>query len=254
MNSHFFPGRTTPETMVGGIRKWEQLSRSFTKRSFVPYDDEFHQPMPELQRREDSESEQELTTQDPDTPEQHYSESEFHTEQEEDSGEEQIKDRNDHGEWHERGQIRVSQYPPKDIEPDGHLMHIDFIANHLERFEMPGSGQGRVHRRTVAGALGSGLSTRKLPGQQHNISFSRERVREIERTNQILLRRIITTRPTLQTQNSNPAKRSSSTNASPVTSAAANRRKMQERIAVENEILLRKVKSVGSKLSKRTTS
>ncbi|XP_053665896.1 uncharacterized protein LOC128715040 [Anopheles marshallii] len=255
MNSHFFPGRTTPETMVGGIRKWEQLSRTSTKRTYVPFDDEFHQPVPEFQRKEDSESEQEQSTEDPGTPEQHYSESEFHTEQEEDSGEEQNKDKNDDDDdWHERGQIRVSQYPPMNIEPDGHLLHIDFIANQLERFELPGSGQSRVHRRTVAGALGSGLSTRKLSGQQqHNISFSRERVREIERTNQILLRRIITTRPTLQTQNSKPVKRSSSTSASPVTSAAANRRKMQERIAVENEILLRKVNSVGSKLSKRTS-
>uniref|UniRef100_A0A182LTP2 PDZ domain-containing protein n=1 Tax=Anopheles culicifacies TaxID=139723 RepID=A0A182LTP2_9DIPT len=238
MNSHFFPGRTTPETMVGGIRKWEQLSRTSVNRTFVPFDGEF-QSNPELPRKEDFESDQEQYTDDQVT-EQHYSESEFHTEQEEDSGDEQTQKDKNESVWDERGQIRVSQYPPTNIEPEGHLLHIDFIANQLERLEVPGSGQGKGNRRTI-GTLGSGLSTRKLPGQQHNISFSRERVREIERTNQILLRRIITTRPTLQTQNSSkPVKRSSSTNASPVTSAAANRRKMQERIAAENELLIRK--------------
>uniref|UniRef100_A0A1Y9IV30 Cilia- and flagella-associated protein 97 n=1 Tax=Anopheles minimus TaxID=112268 RepID=A0A1Y9IV30_9DIPT len=251
MNSHFFPGRTTPETMVGGIRKWEQLSRTSANRAFVPFDDEFRS-VSELQRKEDSESEQEQSTDEQGT-EQHYSESEFHTEQEEDSGEEQTPEDKIEKEWNDRGQIRVSQYPPLHIEPDGHLLHIDFMANQLERLDIPGSGQSKGHRRTT-GTLGSGLSTRKLPGQQHNMSFSRERVREIERTNQILLRRIITTRPTLQTQNgSKPVKRSISANASPVTSAAANRRKMQERITAENEILLRKVNSVGSKLAKRTS-
>uniref|UniRef100_A0A1I8JUL6 Cilia- and flagella-associated protein 97 n=1 Tax=Anopheles funestus TaxID=62324 RepID=A0A1I8JUL6_ANOFN len=249
MNSHFYPGRTTPETMVGGIRKWEQLSRTSAKQTFVPFDEAYHS-VRELQTKDDSESDQEQSTEDQRT-EQHYSESEFHTEQEDDSSEDQNKDHGEEHEWNERGQIRVSQYPPMNIEPEGHLLHIDFIANQLERLEIPGSGQSRGPRRTV-GTLGSGLSSRKLPGHQHNISFSRERVRQIERTNQILLRRIITTRPTLQTQNSKPVKRTSSTNASPVTSAAANRRKMQERIAAENEILLRKVNSVGSRLSKRT--
>ncbi|XP_050078441.1 uncharacterized protein LOC126565317 [Anopheles maculipalpis] len=245
MNSHLYPGRTTPETMVGGIRKWEQLSRTSVARTFRPFDDKFA-PAAEPERKEDSESDQEASSADDQyTEQQHYSESEFHTEQEEDEEEDNSVEK--------RTPIQVSQYPPMNIEPDGHLLHIDFISNQLERFVLPsGTGQNRAQRQTAGtGTLGSGLSNRKLPGQQHNISFSRERVREIERTNQILLRRIITTRPTLQTKNIKPVKRSSSTNVSPLTSAATNRRKMQERIAAENEILLRKVNSVGSSLMKR---
>uniref|UniRef100_A0A182Y8D0 PDZ domain-containing protein n=1 Tax=Anopheles stephensi TaxID=30069 RepID=A0A182Y8D0_ANOST len=232
MNSHLFPGRTTPETMVGGIRKWEQLSRTTVNRTYRPFDEEFRaEAGSEHQRKDESESDQEPSSaEDQYNEQQHYSESEFHTEQEEE----------EEDSTEEPARIQVSQYPPMNIEPDGHLLHIDFISNQLERFVMPSSGQNRGQRRTATGTLGSGHTARKLPGQQHNISFSRERVREIERTNQILLRRIITTRPTLQTQNIKPVKRSSSTNASPVTSAATNRRKAQERIAAENELLIRK--------------
>ncbi|XP_040170105.1 uncharacterized protein LOC120904283 [Anopheles arabiensis] len=261
MNSHFYPGRTTPETMVGGIRKWEQLSRTAGKQSLAPYGDGYETPRQVKSRKEDSESDQEPTEppeEDDQYTEQHYSESEFHTEQEEDDDEQ--ADRNEHG-WSEHAHppIQVSQYPPKRFEQGSHLLHIDFITDELGRFELPSSGQSRGRR--PMGMVGSGATGRKSASgqqqsQQHNISFSRERVREIERTNQILLRRIITTRPTLQTQNSSkPVKRTSSTNASPATSAATNRRKMQEKIAAENEILLRKVNSVGSRLTlKRMTS
>uniref|UniRef100_A0A3F2YWI6 Cilia- and flagella-associated protein 97 n=1 Tax=Anopheles epiroticus TaxID=199890 RepID=A0A3F2YWI6_9DIPT len=253
MNSHFFPGRTTPETMVGGIRKWEQLSRTVSKSSpLEPYGDGFDETHYEAEPhhpKDDSESDQERTPDDEYT-EQHYSESEFHTEQEEDDSEQQQL------QHQQRPQIQVSRRPPKHYEQANHLLHIDFISDELGRFDMVGSGQSRDSHPRHRQATTTPASGRKFPGQQHNISFSRERVREIERTNQILLRRIITTRPTLQTQQTSKpvVKRTSSTTASPVTSAANNRRKMQERIAAENEILLRKVNSVGSRLTKRMTS
>uniref|UniRef100_A0A3F2YTY2 Cilia- and flagella-associated protein 97 n=1 Tax=Anopheles christyi TaxID=43041 RepID=A0A3F2YTY2_9DIPT len=251
MNSHFHPGRTTPETMVGGLRKWEQLSRTAGKQSLVPFGDGY-ETLPEKSSKDDSESDQEPTPDDQCT-EQHYSESEFHTEQEEDESELGEETARNEQRWTKRfHQIQVSQYPPRTFEQGSHLLHIDIISDELGRFEIPSSGQSRGRRQGTG--LGSGGTGRKVAAsqqqQQHNISFSRERVREIERTNQILLRRIITTRPTLQTLNSKPVKRTTSTNASPVTSAATNRRKMQEKIAAENEILLRKVNSVGSRVTK----
>uniref|UniRef100_A0A1Y9H2H8 Cilia- and flagella-associated protein 97 n=1 Tax=Anopheles dirus TaxID=7168 RepID=A0A1Y9H2H8_9DIPT len=242
MNSQFYPGRTTPETMVGGIRKWEQLSRTVANQKLVPFGDHDsdHEPLPE-----DDEDEQ--------YTEEHYSESEFHTEQEEDADPYEAA-QTEERESVEESRIEVSHYPPPAFEPENHLLHIDFITDELQRFGLPGSGQSRGHRRPAGGGtLGSGLSAKRLPGQQHNMSFSRERVREIERTNQILLRRILSTRPTLQTKtNKQAVKSSSASNATTrVTSGALNRRRVQKRIAGENEILLRKVTSVG--LSKRAT-
>uniref|UniRef100_A0A1Y9HAF3 Cilia- and flagella-associated protein 97 n=1 Tax=Anopheles farauti TaxID=69004 RepID=A0A1Y9HAF3_9DIPT len=241
MNSQFFHGKTTPETIVGGIRKWEQLSRTSTKQTLAPYGnhDSDHDTLPE-----DDEDEQ--------YTEQHYSESEFHTEQEDDAESPETEQPGER-EMVEANRIEVSQFPPQAYEPENHLLHIDFISNELQRFELPGSGQNRGHRRVPGGStLGSGLPAKRLPGQQHNMSFSRERVREIERTNQILLRRILSTRPTLQTQAIKPVKSSSASNVTArVTSGALNRSRAQKRIAGENEILLRKVTSVG--FSKRAT-
>ncbi|XP_053676568.1 uncharacterized protein LOC128726768 [Anopheles nili] len=238
MSSNYYIGRNTPETMVGGMKKWEEFAQSAGRNSLEPFGDGFKvSPRrtatpyngPELHPEADGEEDDEYTD------EQHYSESEFYTEQEEDEPE------SDEG----TRRYEVTAGRPKDFESDSHLLHIDFISDELERFELPGRGPNHSQRRPHG---------KKLPAtsqQQHNMSFSRDRVREIERNNHILLQRILSTKPTLRTQPSKPAKSNSSLNNSRVTSGALNRRKHQRKIAGENEILLQKITSIA--VSKRAS-
>ncbi|XP_058122488.1 cilia- and flagella-associated protein 97-like [Anopheles ziemanni] len=235
MGSEYFPDRTTPETWVGagGPRMWE-MKRKGGKHA-PPLYAESKPRMNTPQNDGESDTDTEPLPDEDEYTENRYSESEFHDEQEGDD-ESVVQEPKEQSAPVERecSHIQVSGHPPSDMETASHLLHIDFVTDELEQFEL----DRPVNRR---------VGIKKLPGQQHNISFSRERVREIERTNQILLRRILSTRPTLQTQAGllRSTKSTGSVNSSRVTSAALNRKKAQKKIAVENEMLLKKVNSFG---------
>ncbi|KFB44229.1 AGAP009630-PA-like protein [Anopheles sinensis] len=238
MGSEYFPGRTTPETWVGAgsNRMWEMKRKGGknTPRFYAESNPRMNTP----QNDGISDTDTEPLPDEDEYTDNRYSESEFHPEQEGDD-ESEVQEPNEQSVPVKRecsqAHIQVSRHPPSDLETASHLLHIDFVTDELEQFEL----DRPVNRR---------VGVKKLPGQQHNISFSRERVREIERTNQILLRRILSTRPTLQTQAGlvRSSKSTGSVNSSRVTSAALNRKKAQKKIAVENELLIRK--GVGEKI------
>ncbi|XP_050085938.1 uncharacterized protein LOC126571460 [Anopheles aquasalis] len=246
MSEDSFRRISTPETWVGAGGRWsnhgsQEISE---KRSTLSVDDE-----PSRKIKADPEPDPAATEEEPSsyTEQDHYSESDFHAEEEGDEEDEQNEQEPD-------PQIAVTQCRPEDFDTGNHLLHIDFITDELQTFRLS-SHDGPHLRRAGTGGGGRKSFNQQQQQQQHNISFSRERVRQIERTNQILLRRILSTKPTLQTLSIRPqtvAKRNSSTGLSRVTSAALNRQKLQKRIASENEILLKKVTSIG--LPKRTTS
>lgn len=84
----------------------------------------------------------------------------------------------------------------------------------------------------------------KLQNTKSNYSFTDYQSREIERTNLNLLRRIKTTKPSVQTQRPNPVRKTTS-------SAAINAKKSQLEIERQNLILLRKLKTIACR-KKRT--
>ncbi|XP_035778286.1 uncharacterized protein LOC118459213 [Anopheles albimanus] len=249
MSEDSFRRITTPETWVGSKGRWanHESPEISEKRSAFQFESATLDD--ETPHKVKADPDPGATEEEPSsyTEQDHYSESDFHDEEEDE--EEEDPDRQ-----HEQAvdpQIAVSQCRPEDFDTGNHLLHIDFITDELQTFRL--SSHDAPHLRRAG--TGGRKSFNQQQQQQHNISFSRERVRQIERTNQILLRRILSTKPTLQTLSIRPqtvAKRNSSTGVSRVTSAALNRQKLQKRIASENEILLKKVTSIG--LPKRTTS
>ncbi|KAI9580131.1 uncharacterized protein LOC119639567 [Glossina fuscipes] len=80
-------------------------------------------------------------------------------------------------------------------------------------------------------------------------SFSNERMREIERHNRILLRKILSQKPTY-TMNSQQKLQHKLTTSSPypntrVSSAAVNRKKQQRQIDLDNQVLKRKIEAIS---------
>lgn len=96
-------------------------------------------------------------------------------------------------------------------------------------------------------------------GTRKSLTFTNERMRDIERHNQILLRKIIekgphSTCPTLPRAESRLSRKSSATSvnssvdtSSRISSATLNRRKQQQQIDYENQILRRKLESIHQK-------
>lgn len=80
-------------------------------------------------------------------------------------------------------------------------------------------------------------------GTRRSATFTNEQMRQIERENQILLKKILAQRPrsSLQQQQSTSAIR----NTSRVASAAINRRYQQERIDFANNILRKKIEKIA---------
>ncbi|XP_049548314.1 cilia- and flagella-associated protein 97-like [Anopheles darlingi] len=245
MSEDSFRRISTPETWVGSGGRWSSHDpQEISEKRSVNEEPPTHQQYKVIADPDPGATEEEPSSY---TEQDHYSESDFHDEEEEEEPDEQDEQ---NGQVQDT-QIAVSQCQPEDFDTGSHLLHIDFITDELQTFRL--SSHDGPHLRRAG--TGGRKTFNQQQQQQHNISFSRERVRQIERTNQILLRRILSTKPTLQTLSIRPqtvAKRNSSTVVSRVTSAALNRQKLQKRIASDNEILLKKVTSIG--LPKRTTS
>ncbi|XP_058443210.1 cilia- and flagella-associated protein 97-like [Malaya genurostris] len=127
-------------------------------------------------------------------------------------------------------QVDLLSSEPEDFDDSDHLFHMDIIKNSMSDISLPTS------RKVVLG---------KPKGTQ-NMSFSRERVREIERHNQLLLQKIMTTKPTLKIspKNNDMAISSPVTNNSRITSAAVNRKKKQRQIDLDNQLLMKKLEKI----------
>lgn len=77
-------------------------------------------------------------------------------------------------------------------------------------------------------------------GTRRSATFTNEQMRQIERENQILLKKILAQRPRSSSQQS-----TSTSNASRASSAAINRRYQQERIDFANDILRKKIEKIA---------
>ncbi|XP_038104193.1 protein hemingway isoform X1 [Culex quinquefasciatus] len=152
-----------------------------------------------------------------------------------------------------RFEIELLSSEPEDYDESGHLFHMDIMKNSLSDISLHSSTR----------RIGSGKPAKAT----QNLSFSRARVREIERHNQILLQRIMTSKPTLKTKpksNATPINtvkwtiiaqfediHSKSNNSfqpvmnnSRITSAAVNRRKKQRQIEIDNQLLRKKLEKI----------
>ncbi|XP_065089076.1 protein hemingway-like [Ochlerotatus camptorhynchus] len=127
-------------------------------------------------------------------------------------------------------QVDILSSEPEDFDESGHLFHLDIMKNSLSDISLPSS------RKVISGK----------PKQPQNLSFSRERVREIERHNQLLLQRIMTTKPTLTTKPKStvPVVCTPVNNNSRTTSAAVNRKKQQRQIDIDNQLLRKKLEKI----------
>ncbi|XP_021702405.1 protein hemingway isoform X1 [Aedes aegypti] len=130
-------------------------------------------------------------------------------------------------------QVEILSSEPEDFDESGHLFHMDIMKNSLSDISLSSS------RRIAA----------VKPKKAQNLSFSRDRVREIERHNQLLLQRIMTTKPTLSTKAKTSVTtfstvRAPSNNNSRTTSAAVNRKKKQRQIDIDNQLLRKKLEKI----------
>uniref|UniRef100_A0A1I8PVF3 Protein hemingway n=1 Tax=Stomoxys calcitrans TaxID=35570 RepID=A0A1I8PVF3_STOCA len=88
---------------------------------------------------------------------------------------------------------------------------------------------------------------RARPHPRKSMSFSNERMREIERHNQILLRKILTQKPTYMSKSAQhkvPNKTNSQTQVR-LTTSAVNRKKQQRQIEMDNQVLQRKIEAIA---------
>ncbi|XP_055616798.1 protein hemingway isoform X2 [Toxorhynchites rutilus septentrionalis] len=127
-------------------------------------------------------------------------------------------------------QVDLMSSEPEDFDESGHLFHMDIMKDSLSDISLP------VARRVVQ---------EKCKSAQ-NLSFSRQRVREIERHNQLLLQKIMTSKPTLKTmpKSSAPVIKTPVPNNSRITSAALNRKKKQRQIDLDNQVLRKKLEKI----------
>ncbi|XP_055384637.1 GATA zinc finger domain-containing protein 14 [Condylostylus longicornis] len=89
---------------------------------------------------------------------------------------------------------------------------------------------------------------RSLPDfQTRNLSFSNERMREIDRSNQILLKKILTQKSAYEARSliGNKQKQTTLYKNNRQTSAAINRKKQQRQIEMDNQVLKRKLEAIA---------
>lgn len=141
-----------------------------------------------------------------------------------------------------------------------HLFHIDFMRS-MQNL--------RTHEKRLANRKISTLHAQAVPiislftclqigfvclfvcfsrfknGTRRSATFTNEKMRQIERENQILLKKILAQRPRSSLQQQQQQSTSTIRNTSRVASAAINRRCQQERIDFANNILRKKIEKIA---------
>ncbi|XP_037944275.1 protein hemingway [Teleopsis dalmanni] len=120
-------------------------------------------------------------------------------------------------------ECHITSNTPTSFNTEDYAFHLEF----LKRSSC--SNKVRVHRKSW--------------------TFTNERMREIERQNHILLKKILTQKPTYTTSNSKPIQPKIS-NLPPgirMTSSAVNRRKQQRQIDMDNQVLWRKLQAISGR-------
>ncbi|XP_060651048.1 protein hemingway [Drosophila nasuta] len=127
---------------------------------------------------------------------------------------------------------RVSSVTPTSFNSDNSGYHIDF-------------------RRPRSTTSSEKVNYKNLG--RKSFSFTNPQVREIERQNNILLKKMMNVKPTIKPavnavkSNSNLAAKKQPPPAPRLTSAAVNRKKYQRQIDLDNDVLKRKLEAVGSR-------
>ncbi|XP_037816891.1 protein hemingway [Lucilia sericata] len=125
---------------------------------------------------------------------------------------------------------RITSKTPTSFNSDDYIFHANFIK--------------QFHRTNSTDKL------RVKPHPRKSMSFSNERMREIERHNQILLRKILTQKPSYtlksKTSQSSVQKIPSQTNTR-LTTSAVNRKKQQRQIDLDNQVLKRKIEAIAGR-------
>ncbi|KNC27921.1 hypothetical protein FF38_06182 [Lucilia cuprina] len=125
---------------------------------------------------------------------------------------------------------RITSKTPTSFNSDDYIFHANFIK--------------QFHRTNSTDKL------RVKPHPRKSMSFSNERMREIERHNQILLRKILTQKPTYTLKSkqsqSSVQKIPSQTNTR-LTTSAVNRKKQQRQIDLDNQVLKRKIEAIAGR-------
>ncbi|KAM7363724.1 hemingway [Cochliomyia hominivorax] len=124
---------------------------------------------------------------------------------------------------------RITSKTPTSFNSDEYIFHANFIK--------------QFHRTSSTDKL------RIKPHPRKSMSFSNERMREIERHNQILLRKILTQKPTYTTLKNKSSQFSlqkvTSQSNTRLTTSAVNRKKQQRQIDLDNQILKRKIEAIA---------
>ncbi|XP_055852912.1 cilia- and flagella-associated protein 97 [Episyrphus balteatus] len=113
----------------------------------------------------------------------------------------------------------VASQTPTSFNSDNYAFHMDIL-------QKPSRSSTSIHQQRNS--------------HRKSLSFSNERMREIERHNQILLRKILTQKPRKEFVNQKiqcPNLR--------MTTSAVNRRKQQRQIDLDNQVLKRKIEAIA---------
>ncbi|XP_004521364.1 protein hemingway [Ceratitis capitata] len=117
--------------------------------------------------------------------------------------------------------VNITSETPTSFNSDDYTFHLNFLRGNSsnERFKIRSN-------------------------QRKSWSFSNDRMREIERHNHILLRKILSQKPTYHLATPKPTKFATLPSTSRTTSAAINRKKKQRQIDLDNQGLKRRIEAI----------
>ncbi|XP_053950603.1 protein hemingway [Anastrepha ludens] len=119
-------------------------------------------------------------------------------------------------------EVHITSETPTSFNSDDYAFHLNFLK-----------------------ANGSNEKLKMRAYQRKSWSFSNDRMREIERHNHILLRKILSQKPTYQSIAPKPKKFATLPTTSRITSAAINRKKKQRQIDLDNQGLKRRIEAIS---------
>ncbi|XP_036344582.1 protein hemingway-like [Rhagoletis pomonella] len=119
-------------------------------------------------------------------------------------------------------EVHISSETPTSFNSDDYAFHLNFLKSN-----------------------GSNEQLRMRHQQRKSWSFSNDRMREIERHNHILLRKILSQKPTYHWATPKPTKFTTLPPTTRITSAAINRKKKQRQIDMDNQGLKRRIEAIS---------
>ncbi|XP_067627200.1 cilia- and flagella-associated protein 97 [Eurosta solidaginis] len=119
--------------------------------------------------------------------------------------------------------VHITSQTPTSFNSDDYAFHLNFLKQN--------ASNEKLKMRTAQ--------------QRKSWSFSNDRMREIERHNHILLRKILSQKPTYHLNAPKPTKFATLPPTTRITSAAVNRKKKQRQIDLDNQGLKRRIEAIS---------